>query len=183
MASSYLNRAADVGLEDGQERNVLAGVFNGLSLQSFEESLQPVVSQSDNMSLLMKKARKKARKVKGYASMSEDMKAAIVLYTMEDYPRENSPYYLLNAALREKDRGKVRGECGSIARTFSDGRFPGRSVARIHLAPPPCPSGAASKHYPCCGSWLPESSLRSWRPVRERRGIRLVVVFFHSDDG
>ena len=109
MASSYLNRAADVGLEDGQERNVLAGVFNGLSLQSFEESLQPVVSQSDNMSLLMKKARKKARKVKGYASMSEDMKAAIVLYTMEDYPRENSPYYLLNAALREKDRGKVRG--------------------------------------------------------------------------
>jgi hypothetical protein len=39
--------------------------------------------------------------------MSLCKKAALVFYTMEDYPRENSPYCLMNAALREKKRENV----------------------------------------------------------------------------
>ena len=40
--------------------------------------------------------------------MSDDEAAAVVLYTMEAIPREQSLYYLMNAALRSMDRGGVR---------------------------------------------------------------------------
>ena len=47
------------------------------------------------------KARNLASK---YPHMTEHERAAVVLYTMEDYPRENSPYFVMNRALREKNR-------------------------------------------------------------------------------
>ena len=51
------------------------------------------------------KARNLASK---YPHMTEHERAAVVLYTMEDYPRENSPYFVMNRALREKNRLAVR---------------------------------------------------------------------------
>merc|ERR1719272_2175672 len=54
-------------------------------------------------------ASKKARKVrKLLPDIPEQMLAAVVLYTMEDIPRENSPYYMLNKALRKKVRADVK---------------------------------------------------------------------------
>ena len=50
------------------------------------------------------KARNLASK---YPHMPEHERAAVVLYTMEDYPRENSPYFVMNRALREKNRAAV----------------------------------------------------------------------------
>ncbi|EOD21600.1 hypothetical protein EMIHUDRAFT_240965 [Emiliania huxleyi CCMP1516] len=43
-----------------------------------------------------------------FPSLTRDECAAVVLYTMEDMPRERSPYYVMNAALREKNRQAVR---------------------------------------------------------------------------
>ena len=39
--------------------------------------------------------------------MSEDEVVSLVLYTMEAVPREESLYYMMNAALRGKDRSGV----------------------------------------------------------------------------
>jgi hypothetical protein len=104
--STFLTRAADVDLEDGEPRSVLSGVFRGLTLQGFEESLEGL--DHPNYTILIKKALKKAKQVKKYAHMSLCKKAALVFYTMEDYYiRENSPYYRMNAALREKKRENV----------------------------------------------------------------------------
>jgi hypothetical protein len=51
------------------------------------------------------KARNLASK---YPHMKEHERAAVVLYTIEDYPRENSPYFVMNRALRNKNRIAVR---------------------------------------------------------------------------
>ena len=40
--------------------------------------------------------------------MTQDLKATVVFYTMENYPPEDSPYALLNKALRAKDRESVK---------------------------------------------------------------------------
>ena len=60
-SSSYLNRAADVILEDGAMRNMLGGVFDDVTLRGFEESLQLLVPQTTNFAALLKRARKKGR--------------------------------------------------------------------------------------------------------------------------
>jgi hypothetical protein len=82
---TFLARAADVDLEDGKPRSVLSGVFRGLTLQGFEESLEGL--DHPNYTILIKKALKKAKRVKKYAHMSLCKKAALVFFTMEDYPR------------------------------------------------------------------------------------------------
>jgi hypothetical protein len=104
---SYLHRATDVGFEDGEMRNPLSGLFKGLRLKSINAVFEQLVLQHPNFELLIKKAIKKAKKVKNHPNMSECMKAAVVIYTMEDYPRENSPYFIMNKALRERNRGLV----------------------------------------------------------------------------
>ena len=48
------------------------------------------------------------RAVKVHTTMTLDDAASIVLYTMEEEPRETSLYYVLNAALRSQDRAQVR---------------------------------------------------------------------------
>src|SRR5262249_15620230 len=38
----------------------------------------------------------------------EDLAGGIALYTMEDDPKDRSPYFLLNSALRDQNRTKVK---------------------------------------------------------------------------
>jgi hypothetical protein len=83
--SAFLARAADVDLEDGEPRNALGGVFRGLTLQGFEESLEGL--DHPNYTIIIKKALRKAKRVKKFAHMSLCKKAALVFYTMEDYRR------------------------------------------------------------------------------------------------
>ena len=46
--------------------------------------------------------------VKKHVALTLDEAAVIVLYTMEEIPRENSLYFVLNTALRAKDRKLVK---------------------------------------------------------------------------
>ena len=57
----------------------------------------------------VKLARRQAKRAQPkYPSLSLDECTSIVLYTIEEFPRENSLYYAMNASLRNKQRGEVR---------------------------------------------------------------------------
>ena len=100
------DRVLDAWLEDGQRRSPLAGLFPPtLLLRSLQSALEPLAARYPQLredGRSMKIARRKARQLaRTHGEMSEDERASIVLYTMEDHPREDSLYYVLNAALRE----------------------------------------------------------------------------------
>ena len=71
-----------------------------------------VLDQIPSHEVLLRKTHKKVKKMATqhpeYAGVPDHLKAAIVLYTMENVPSEASPYYLVNAALRAKEREKVK---------------------------------------------------------------------------
>jgi hypothetical protein len=110
MADSSLARIADVGAEDGAFRNPTAGLFPAsLALLPLLDALAPVRAQLPSLDALLRASAKKVRKLgERFPAMSADQRGALVLYTMEDTPRENSPYFRLNAALRVKDRAALR---------------------------------------------------------------------------
>jgi hypothetical protein len=127
-----LKRVADVTSEDGALRSPLSGMFPPhLPVpESLPVALRPVrdqvpagvelsaaptgpghriLSQVPNCDALVAQAHNVARNLASkYPHMSEHERAALVLYTMEDYPRENSPYFVMNRALRDKNRAAVR---------------------------------------------------------------------------
>ena len=103
------SRVLDVGFEDGEERGPLQGMFHaGLPVKSLEASLAGLAATYPKLGpkgLLFKKAQRKARQIEDdFPDMSIDQISAIVLYTMEDDPKQNSPYFMMNKALRDKDR-------------------------------------------------------------------------------
>ena len=78
----------DVGLEDGEERGPLSGLFPaGLPVKTLEASLAGVAATYPRLGptgVLYKKALRKARQIADrFPGMSVDQLAAIVLYTME----------------------------------------------------------------------------------------------------
>ena len=107
---SLNSRVSDVSSEDGEVRGGLHGIFHaGLPVQSFEASLAGLAATYPKLGpkgVLFKKAQRKARQIEDdFPDLSIDESSAIVLYTMEDDEvRENSPYFLMNKALRDKDR-------------------------------------------------------------------------------
>ena len=111
MASAL--RMLDMDKEDGEERSPLAGMFPAtLPIMPLAESLAQAAQVFPKLQpdgVLIKKALRKAGQIEEkFPHMSVDKRAAIVLYTMEDTPREQSPYYAMNEALRAKDRSVVR---------------------------------------------------------------------------
>ena len=108
------SRLLDAALEDGDMRGPLSGMFpDSLSVPSFADALTPLSDKlpkiEPNVGQLAKMAWRKAGSIQcQFPSLTRDECAAIVLYTMEDMPRERSPYYVMNAALREKNRQAVR---------------------------------------------------------------------------
>ena len=100
------SRVLDVGFEDGEERGPLQGIFHaGLPVKSLEASLAGLKATYPKLGpkdLLFKKAQRKARQIEDdFPDMSIDKISAVVLYTLEDEPREISPYFLMNKALRD----------------------------------------------------------------------------------
>ena len=112
-SSSHANRVMDMALEDGKVRGPLAGFFPAtLPVPTLEQALAPFAAGYPHLHAdtgrSVKLARKKAKKAQvKYPSLTMDECIAVVLYTSEEQPRETSLYYLMNAALRSKDRKKV----------------------------------------------------------------------------
>ena len=108
------SRLLDAAFEDGGMRGPLGGMFpDSLPVPTFDDALLKICDKLPQVKpgsgQLAKMAWKKAGQLKGeHPSLTRDEVAAIVLYTMEDMPREKSPYYAMNAALRDKNRQAVR---------------------------------------------------------------------------
>jgi len=112
--ASTANRVDDVQNENGGVRTPLAGMFPAtLPVVDLDVALVPLVSLHPTLSptgVMVKQSKRKAKQcLKKYPQLSIDEIASIVLYTMEDVAdREQSLYFVLNVALREQDRMKVR---------------------------------------------------------------------------
>ena len=111
--ASHANRLMDMAFEDGEVRGPLAGFFPAtLRVPTLEQALAPLAADYPHLHAVtgrsVKLARKKAKKAQlKYPSLTMDECIAVVLYTSEEQPRETSLYYLMNDALRSKDRKKV----------------------------------------------------------------------------
>lgn len=112
--ASLGSRLLDMALEDGAPRSSLAGLFPAnLALSSLEDALTPLAATlphlHPSLGRSVKIARKQAKRAQAkHPDMSIDKCTAIVLYTMEEFPRETSLYYVLNLALRNQMRHVVR---------------------------------------------------------------------------
>ena len=107
-------RALDAVFEDGNMRSPLAGMFPpNLPVPSLQTALQEIGQQYPHLDPVngrtVKMARAKVNEVDPNikSTMSADEAAALVLYTMEETPREQSLYFLMNQALRSMNRGSV----------------------------------------------------------------------------
>ncbi len=115
MANAGAMRAMDMCFEDGKIRNPLKGLFPAdLPLPSLATALYEIGHQYPNLNpsngQMVKMARQHAKSCDRSAmqGLTDDEIISIILYTMEDTPRENSLYFALNAALRSMDRGGVK---------------------------------------------------------------------------
>ena len=108
------SRLLDMALEDGAPRSPLSGLFPAnLPLPSLEVALTPHSATLPHLhpstGPSVKIARKQAKRAQAkHPDITLDECTAIVLYTMEEIPRETSLYYVLNLALRNKVRAAVR---------------------------------------------------------------------------
>lgn len=108
------SRLLDMALEDGAPRGPLGGLFPAnLPIATLEDALKPIAQTWPHLHPLtgrsVKLARKQAKRAQAkHPTISMDKCAAIVLYTMEEIPRESSLYYALNLALRDQVREAVR---------------------------------------------------------------------------
>ena len=108
------SRLLDMALEDGAQRSPLSGLFPAnLPLPSLEDALMPHSATLPHLhpstGRSVKMARKQAKRAQAkHPDVTLDECTAIVLYTMEEIPRETSLYYVLNLALRNKVRAAVR---------------------------------------------------------------------------
>jgi hypothetical protein len=104
----------DASLEDGGARDALDGIFHpGLPVVPLATALERLAVEYPKIAttgILYRRAMQKARQIEDrYPALTLDEVASIVLYTIEDKERrEDSPYYVMNAALREKVRLAVR---------------------------------------------------------------------------
>ena len=100
MAQASLSRVVDVGEEDGGMRNPLAGMFPpDLPVpDTLAAAVAPLTAVLPTAAKLLKMAEKHGRKVhkKSVQQLSPEMCACITFYTMEETPKEHSPYFVMN---------------------------------------------------------------------------------------
>ena len=81
-------------LEDGNLRNPLQGLFSNLTLTSIEKSFDKARERGmapPNLAQTIKIARRKAKELaEQYSHLSEDQRTSIVIYTMENFPKDES---------------------------------------------------------------------------------------------
>ena len=106
----------DMGFEDGLSRGPLAGLFKGsLPIPSIGQALEELALSHPHLhpesGVSVKIARRETKRAqKKHPSLSLDECVAILLlvYPIEEEPRDISPYFMMNAALRSKDRSQVK---------------------------------------------------------------------------
>ena len=103
-----------MALEDGAQRSPLSGLFPAnLPLPSLKDALMPHSATLPHLhpstGRSVKIARKQAKLAQEkHPDMTLDECTAIVLYTMEEIPRETSLYSVLNLAMRNTERATVQ---------------------------------------------------------------------------
>lgn len=80
--------------------------FSLLPQKSLEEAVEPLVSIIPNVKDMVAKAKEKCTDQKDHLTVDES--AAIILYSLEWDPRENSFYIILNNTLRSEDEEKLK---------------------------------------------------------------------------
>jgi hypothetical protein len=90
--SANMRRLVDGTLvEDGIPRNPLEGMFRDLSRMTLRDALYPIIAKYPFVSRFIDVAEVKVRSLNGvHDELDDEEKAAIVLYTMEATPREES---------------------------------------------------------------------------------------------
>ena len=112
--ASHANRILDLAFEDGGTRGPLKGFFpSTLPVPSLDQALSQVAITLPHLhpvsGLTVKLARRHAKRAqRKYPHLSLDECASIVIYTIEEEPREGSLYYVLNGVLRAQERVRVR---------------------------------------------------------------------------
>ena len=100
MAQASLTRVLDLAEEDGGMRNPLAGMFPpDLAVPiTLAAAVAAVQATLPTAAKLIKMAEKHGRKVhkKTFPHIPPEVCACITFYTMEETPKENSPYYVMN---------------------------------------------------------------------------------------
>ena len=110
MSEPVRRRVLDAALEDGGTRNPLKRMFTGRPVLTFKDALSSpkLRERLPDLDDSIKTAEQKAEETEDeFPALSADERAAITLYTMEETPREDSVYYVMNAALRDEDRKRV----------------------------------------------------------------------------
>jgi hypothetical protein len=121
------SRLLDMALEDGAQRSPLSGLFPAnLPLPSLEVALMPHSATLPHLNpstgRSVKMALKQAKRAQAqHPDVTLDECTAIVLYTLEEIPRETSLFYVLNLALRNKVRAAVTPSRTSQAAAFDRG--------------------------------------------------------------
>jgi NAD:arginine ADP-ribosyltransferase len=118
-SSTTVNRFGDVTSEDGLGRPPMGFLFQGLAVpQSLEAAMRKLTALGSDPSVPAQltpfvthatttAGHLAALSDEPYASMALALKAALVLYTYEDpLDREQSPYFMLNKCLRERENLK-----------------------------------------------------------------------------
>ncbi|CAK9002532.1 unnamed protein product, partial [Durusdinium trenchii] len=113
MASAIaasLSRIAGAEEEDGEARMPLSALFKEAQLRPLDElveQIRPMVSSDLDVSVRM--ARRKAEELQEeFPNLTEDERAMLTLYTIEMFPKESSLYFVMNQALRARDRKAVQ---------------------------------------------------------------------------
>jgi WWE domain/EF-hand domain pair len=107
---SVMTRVADVGGEDGGLRGPLNGMFSStLPIPTLAEAFKPMQDVLPNIERCYHRAWKKATSLASqYPNLTVDEIGAICVYTLAVSPRSESPYSLMNVALRALDRSAVK---------------------------------------------------------------------------
>jgi len=81
--------------------------YDKMPLVSLEEAIQPLISSMPEIEHMAYIAKQRCPKSSS-SPLSEDQSAAIMLYTMEWEPKEESVYFILNKSLRNEDRQSLK---------------------------------------------------------------------------
>lgn len=112
-ASSTASRVLDVAFEDGNGNESICGLFHPqLPVKSLAEALIPAAEMYPELAAsgrVFEETMLKARHLMAShgTTLTVDETGAIVLYTTELVPRERSPYYMMNEALRDHSCSEI----------------------------------------------------------------------------
>ena len=105
QSGKFMQRFTDVKAEHGQMLPPIIG-FEKMPLVTLEQAVDPLVAEIPEVYQMLQRIAKARRTPSG--GLSIDEAGAIMLYSLEWKPREQSFYYIFNATLRAMDRNKLK---------------------------------------------------------------------------